>query len=91
MARTVASINSKVDSGDAAATLEGLKAPSANIRSISDECADAYCKKLGEAKAKKIQDGMRRGVVGVLKVKGRGEGYAFALCPRLQCRDVSHM
>ena len=57
VARAVASINSKVDSGDASVTLEALKASVANIRSISDECADAYCKKLAEAKAKKIQDG----------------------------------
>ncbi|KAL5481649.1 hypothetical protein EMCRGX_G021851 [Ephydatia muelleri] len=58
LARAVASINSKVDSGDASVTLEALKASVANIRSISDECADAYCKKLAEAKAKKIQDGV---------------------------------
>ena len=58
VAKTMASINSKVDSGDAVATLEALKSPAANIRSISDECAEAYCKKLAEAKAKKIQDGV---------------------------------
>lgn len=58
VARAVASINSKVESGDVAAVLEALKAAVANVRSISDECAEAYCKKLAEAKAKKIQDGM---------------------------------
>lgn len=57
VAKAVTAINQAVESGDPAATLLALQAPSANIRSITEECAADYTSSLAAAREEKMQEG----------------------------------
>ncbi len=56
-AKAVSSINRAVESNDPAATLEAIKAPTTNIRSITDSCTDTYLEKLSAARQEKVDKG----------------------------------
>ncbi|XP_064390864.1 ras GTPase-activating-like protein IQGAP1 isoform X3 [Halichondria panicea] len=57
-AKAVSSINRAVESNDPAATLEAIKAPTTNIRSITDSCTDTYLEKLSAARQEKVDKGV---------------------------------
>ncbi len=57
-AQAVSSINRAVESNDPAATLEAIKAPTTNIRSITDSCTDTYLEKLSAARQEKVDKGV---------------------------------
>ena len=56
-AQAVSSINRAVESNHPAATLEAIKAPTTNIRSITDSCTDTYLEKLSAARQEKVDKG----------------------------------
>ncbi len=58
MAEAINAINVGVSSGDSSSTLRALQSPSAGIRSITDECAEAYHQKLEAARQNKIDSGV---------------------------------
>ena len=57
VAKAVSVINWAVESGDPAATLVALQAPSANLRSVTEECAADYTKNLAAARTEKTEQG----------------------------------
>lgn len=56
VAMAVTDINMSIESGDSAATLLALQSPAANIRSVTEECANEYTLSLSDAKAKKGEE-----------------------------------
>lgn len=75
MAKAVTAINLAVESDDPAATLLALQAPSANIRSITEECAADYTSSLAAAREEKVREGGDDGE-GWMEHRTR-EGHAF--------------
>ena len=61
VAKAVSAINQAVEGGDAEATLEALKAPAANLRSITDTCAKDYASSLAQARQQKAEAGAEAG------------------------------
>lgn len=57
VAEAICAINKAVESDDSSATVTALKASSAGIRSITDECAQAYTEKLAAARQLKVDSG----------------------------------
>lgn len=57
MVEAICAINASLATADSMATLQSLKNPSAGIRSITDDCAEAYLEKLVAAKQYKIDTG----------------------------------
>ena len=50
----IAAINSAAASGDQGATMTALQTPAAGIRSLTEECAQAYTEKLAAARQEKV-------------------------------------
>lgn len=57
----IAAINSAVASGNPAATMMALKTSAAGIRSLTEECADAYTEKLEAARQDKVDSADGKG------------------------------
>lgn len=57
VAEAISAINSAVTLDDPSATMEALKGPPAEIRSITDECVETYVEKLAAARQEKVDTG----------------------------------
>lgn len=57
VAGAVADINKKVAEGDSQNTLKALQTPSAGLRAVLPECADAYQEELAQHQAKGAAEG----------------------------------